>query len=601
MTTATRTEPIRGISFTTGQPVKEQPWLTVSLPLLLLLSLVVSVGLGVYALTSLKSVLVRERGAELSRTAVGVADTLDRVLFERFGDIQAISNDAILRDGTQDEKINRLREYKQLYGYYSRIATADDIGRIIAATDSPPPAQARPATDGSSLDQRDCFESVRRTGHVYVGEPQRAPESGGALVVSFGAPIRGSHGEFRGAVISQVPLENFRTIIDKAGAFQLGEEPYDWLLMDRSGITISERDQVNPTKGNLLELNLPSAVQAAADRHKSGFVEELHPGRRVPVVTGYARTRGYRDFAGFDWTVLMQVDHDRAYAPINELVMRVGAIGSLVLAPLTGFGIWASWKIIREDRALSQASRALENSVADLTRSNADLQQFAYVASHDLQEPLRMVASYTQLLGKRYKGKLDSDADEFIGYAVDGANRMQRLIQDLLSYSRITTQDKAFEPIDCNGALESAIGNLRMTVEKEKAVVTHDPLPIVMGDSTQIVQLFQNLISNAIKFHGADPPRIHVSAERTDTEWLFAVRDNGIGIDSQYAARIFVIFQRLHTVADYPGTGIGLALCKKIVQRHCGRIWVDSQPGHGATFYFTFPLDPISTQAWRQT
>ena len=581
---------MQDVTLPTDQAMTAKPWLKSSLPLLLLLSFAISVALGAYALMSLRSVLVHERGRDLSRTAVGVADTLDRVLFERFGDIQAFSNDAILRDGSSEEKTLRVRQYKRLYWYYSWIGVTDDAGRIIAATGSPDapdqhPVKGAPAEGGQPIDQQDWFETVRRTGNVYFGEPRLSPESGGAMAISFAAPIRGPRGDFRGVVTSRVPLENLRTIIDKEGSFQFGEAPYDWLLVDRQGSIISDRNPANPTKINLLKLGLPSAVRAAADRQKPGFVEELHPERQIPVVTGYARTRGYSDFPGFDWTVMMRVERDRAYAPVNELVAMVGGIGLLVLTPLTGFGVWTSWKF-------SQASRALEKSVADLTRSNADLQQFAYVASHDLQEPLRMVASYTQLLAKRYAGALDADANEFIGYAVDGANRMQRLIQDLLSYSRITTQDRALESVDSNQALESALENLRMTIEKEQGVVTHDPLPTVLADPTQLIQLFQNLIGNAIKFRGEQSPRVHVSAVRKDKDWVFAVRDNGIGIDPEFAQRIFVIFQRLHTSADYPGTGIGLALCKKIVERHGGRIWVESQPGHGATFYFTWPFTP---------
>jgi signal transduction histidine kinase len=577
--------------------MKAKAWPKASLPLLLVLSFAVSVGLGLYALTALKSMLILERGANLARTAAGVADTLDRVLFERFGDIQAFSNDAILRDSSAEEKITRIRQYKQLYWYYSWIGATDATGRIVAATDAPggqdqSQVKAGPPEGGQPLNQQDWFEFVRRTGKVYFEPPQPSSESRSAMAVSFAAPIRGSEGEFRGVVASRVPLENLRTIINKEESFHLGEAPYDWLLLDHEGRIISDKNPTNATTANLLHLRLPSAVRAAADLQKPGFVEEVHPDRHVPVVTGYARTRGYSDFPGFDWTVLMRVDRDRAYAPINKLVVMVGGIGLLVLTPVAGFGVWTSWKLIQEDRALSQASRALEESVDELTRSNADLQQFAYVASHDLQEPLRMVASYTQLLAKRYKGQLDTDADEFIGYAVDGANRMQRLINDLLSYSRITTRDKPFKPVDCNEALESALDNLKMVIEKEQVVVTHDPLPTIVADGTQLVQLFQNLISNAIKFRReAVPPRVHLSATRDDREWRLAIRDNGIGIDPQYADRIFVIFQRLHTIADYPGTGIGLALCKKIVERHGGRIWMESQPGHGATFYFTFPFN----------
>jgi len=235
------------------------------------------------------------------------------------------------------------------------------------------------------------------------------------------------------------------------------------------------------------------------------------------------------------------------------------------------------------------AEKALMLEREELARSNAELEQFAYVASHDLQEPLRMVSSYMQLIEKRYKGRLDQDADEFIGYAVDGAVRMQRLINDLLMYSRVGTRGKPFAEVASETALAQALQNLQASITEQRAEVRHDLLPVVMADASQLVQLFQNLISNAIKFHGEQVPRVHISARAVDGEWLFALSDNGIGIDAQYAERIFVLFQRLHERSAYPGTGIGLAICKKIVQRHGGRIWVESQPGQGATFYFTIP------------
>lgn len=201
-----------------------------------------------------------------------------------------------------------------------------------------------------------------------------------------------------------------------------------------------------------------------------------------------------------------------------------------------------------------------------------------------------MVANYSQLLAKRYRGKLDSDADEFIGYAVDGAIRMQQLIADLLAYSRVGTRGRAFVPIDCEAVFARVLGDIQLLVQQSGATVTHDPLPTVLGDDAQLGQLLQNLLTNALKFRGTQAPHVHVAAERDGVEWKFAVRDNGIGIAPEHVERIFVIFQRLHTTAEYPGTGIGLAICKKIVERHGGRMWVESTPGEGATFYFTIPL-----------
>ncbi len=249
-----------------------------------------------------------------------------------------------------------------------------------------------------------------------------------------------------------------------------------------------------------------------------------------------------------------------------------------------------SLEIIREYvDALDHANRDLKKSAQELKRSNAELEQFAYVASHDLQEPLRMVSSFTQLLAKRYKDKIDSDANDFISYAVEGANRMQRLINDLLNYSRIQTKGKTFEETSCSEILGQVRANLQAAIEKKSALITNDFLPIVNADTIQMMQLFQNLVDNAIKFSGELPPRIHISAEKKDNEWVFSVCDNGIGIEPQFNERIFVIFQRLHDREKYPGTGIGLAVCKRIVERHGGRIWVESDMGKGTTFYFTIP------------
>lgn len=235
-----------------------------------------------------------------------------------------------------------------------------------------------------------------------------------------------------------------------------------------------------------------------------------------------------------------------------------------------------------------RTEEALNKANAELLRSNKELEQFAYVASHDLQEPLRMVSSYTQLLARRYGDKLDQDAKDFISYAVGGANRMQQLIRDLLSYSRVISRGDQFVPVDTHSVLGEAVENLRAAIDESGARITNGDLPAVTADRAQLVSVFQNLIGNAVKFRKKEkPPQIHVSAERKGDEWAFAVKDNGVGIDPVYFDRIFLIFQRLHSRQEYPGTGIGLALCQKIVHRHGGKIWVESAPGEGTTFFFT--------------
>jgi len=310
---------------------------------------------------------------------------------------------------------------------------------------------------------------------------------------------------------------------------------------------------------------------------------------------------------------LEDVEHDHAIsACLVEFLEQFWVKAKLVVPILTKHELWGllivhqcsgprRWTEFETDLlqqlanqigiALTQAQLLEQETLQrqELSRSNAELQQFAYIASHDLQEPLRMVTSYLQLIERRYKGQLDADADDFIQFAVDGAVRMRTLINDLLTYSRVGTQAHPFERMNCSKAVEDAIANLKVAIEENQAVVTYQDLPELEADSIQITQLFQNLISNAIKFRSEVQPQVEIEATHQDDVWQFAVSDNGIGIDPQYAERIFVIFQRLNNRVDYAGTGIGLAVCKKIVERHGGKIWVQSELGKGATFYFTIP------------
>jgi PAS domain S-box-containing protein len=237
-----------------------------------------------------------------------------------------------------------------------------------------------------------------------------------------------------------------------------------------------------------------------------------------------------------------------------------------------------------------RAEELLKKQAAELARSNKDLEQFAYVASHDLQEPLRAVAGCLQILQRRYEKQLDANAEELITLAVEGAQRLQMLIEALLAFSRVGTRGAQLKQVECDRAVDAAQKNLAVAIEESGAVITRDPLPTLLGDLTQLTLLFQNLIGNAIKFRRKEqPPRIHIGAETKGDHWTLSVRDNGIGIDQHYFDRIFEIFQRLHTRQEYPGTGIGLAICKKIIERHGGRIWVESSPQQGSTFFFNLP------------
>jgi len=245
---------------------------------------------------------------------------------------------------------------------------------------------------------------------------------------------------------------------------------------------------------------------------------------------------------------------------------------------------------VKERTALLQeTNQQLSITLEELGRSNRDLEEFAYIASHDLQEPLRKIASCSEIVEEQYQGRLDEDADRYLSFIADGAKRMQALINDLLSYSRVGRADLQFLPTSLEEILGGTINDLQPLFQESNAQITHDPLPTLEVNPYQIGQLLQNLITNAIKFRGNQPPRIHLSARQNGDKWLFAVRDNGIGFEAHQAKRIFKAFQRLHPMGKYPGTGIGLAICNKIVERHGGSIWAESQPGGGATFYFTLP------------
>ena len=244
----------------------------------------------------------------------------------------------------------------------------------------------------------------------------------------------------------------------------------------------------------------------------------------------------------------------------------------------------------RDITGRKKAEKELRDLTEELKRSNAELEQFAYAASHDMREPLRTVSGFLKLLEKRYKGKLDEKAEEYISFTIDSVARMDMVLKDPLEFSRLGAKAHHMKPLNCSVVFEQAIHNLRSAIEESGAEITYDLLPTVMANESQITSLFQNLLSNSMKFRGKEKLRIHVSAEQKDNQWVFSVQDNGIGIDPKFFDRIFVIFQKLYTKQEYEGTGVGLTLCRKIVELHGGRIWVESEPGKGATFYFALPL-----------
>jgi signal transduction histidine kinase len=383
--------------------------------------------------------------------------------------------------------------------------------------------------------------------------------------------------------------------------------------MSSAGTKLGKQDSAVPEvklRALLVEDNALDAALVVRALCKDGFDVTSDVVQDETAFTGMLRTHTpeivLADYNLPNWTGMAALDVLRREDLDIPLILVSGALGDLTAVDCIKRG--ATDYVLKDGlarlpeavrRALQekhlrqlrrQAEQELAKKAAELTRSNADLEQFAYVASHDLQEPLRMVAAYTQLLAERYRGKLDADADKFIGYATDGALRMQVLIQDLLAFSRVGRSGAGSASVDCNAIMQEVLQTLAPAIQESGAVVTCASLPSVWADRTQLAQVFQNLVGNAIKFRQEAPPIISVQAEKVEPEWLFSIRDNGIGIAPESAENIFVVFQRLHARTEYPGNGIGLAICKKIIERYGGRIWVESQGDSGSTFKFTLPL-----------
>ncbi len=542
--------------------------------------------------------------------ATGLArDVHDFVILHRNAVVTLAATPGLLQM-TPGARRDLVRTFARNYPDATVFLLIDAAGHVLVRSDD------RPAFAAAGVK---VFQDARRTNGpslvITVGPSFRRP------VLQFGMAILGAHGEFAGLAGAAVePNRIFSTLV-RAGAWRAPEV----YLVDDRGRVIAHRDP--HLAASFTDLSgAPPVAALLADRGRSGAIkytsqtgEQLAAYARVPdtgwgvvverpVATALAVAHAGRELSFvLHISVMVMVALAGTLAagalakPLEALAREADKLGGgLVpgslprsrvpeIARLSTAFEEMHTRLAARTAERERAEEALTRHARELARSNAELEAFAYVASHDLQEPLRMVTSYLQLLEKRHKRTLERDAKQCIAYAVDGATRMQQLISDLLVYSRVGTKSVELAPTDCGVVLQDVLGDLKMAIGESGAVVTHDPLPTVMGDALQMRQVFQNLIANAIKFRNAAGPQIHVSAERNGDGWVFAVRDNGIGIAPEHAERIFEIFQRLHTRSEYPGTGIGLAICKKIVECHGGRIWVESLPGQGATFRFTIP------------
>lgn len=520
--------------------------------------------------------------------------------------------DQIAKDLNRHLLVNKLPIARCLVA----IAALDTEGKVIACT--------KGTLMGNDMSGQAFFTQGRKD--IFVDQRRYIPELE-IDVIPLSAPLTSKEsGEPIGVLVNFIELGALSSITANTGG------------LGRTGeIYLVSKDKVMLTESRFLR-DAPLREIVDTEPVRRGVMDQEMTG----VYANYSGVRvvgASKVLPEYGWTLLAEIDASEAFAPLRLLSIIAAVLGGIAIGAVTGTGIAFALSVARPIKKLTEAAnrfrageleysvkmdrkdeigvlassfndmakelneltRDLERRVAErtaesearakeLARSNGELQQFAYVASHDLQEPLRMVRGYTQLLAHRYKDQLGEEANEFVDYIVDGASRMQMLINDLLSYSQVGTQGKPLEPTDCNGVLEKVLFNLQAAVKESGAVIMHEPLPIVLADSPQLVQVFQNLISNAIKFRKQEEvPNIHIAGRRKDNEWVFAVKDNGIGIDPKHFDRLFRIFQRLHNRSEYPGTGIGLAICKKVVERHGGRIWVESEEGKGSTFYFTIP------------
>ena len=490
------------------------------------------------------------------------------------------------KTGFRKDLLDRMLLLKKNYDY-SEIFLVDANGEALLSVDST-------AADIGPHSKTMVLEAIH-SGKVVLTDIRRTDLSK-TIYFSLIVPILLPNSRPVGALLLIIDPNRF--LYPLIQTWPVPSRTAETLLCRHEGNDVLFINELRHRKGTTLSLRFPlrqSDLPAAmAVLGKSGFVQGIDY-RGEPVLASVDH------IPDSPWFIVTKVDKDEVYEPLRRNALVVSVI-IITLITSSGLGLALWWrqqnvsfyreqyeKEIAYSTELERANKEIERTVEELRRSNEELKQFAYIASHDLQEPLRMIASYLQLIERRYKGKLDKDADEFIAFAVEGASRLQNMIIGLLAYSRIETKGKPLEEVNSAEVLGNAVSNLKIAIEESGTLITADRLPVVEADAVQLVQVFQNLMANAIKFRREISTRIHVSAVREGTEWVFSVRDNGIGIAQEYRDRIFNIFQRLHG-KEYPGVGIGLSLCRRIVERHGGRIWFNSEAGKGTTFCFTIPI-----------
>ncbi|HML06108.1 MAG TPA: PAS domain S-box protein, partial [Methanobacterium sp.] len=512
--------------------------------------------------------ILRDRNGKATKMYGVAEDITERKQAEeqikRLVDIINSSDDAIIGENLNGIIFSWNKGAEGIYGYSGHEMIGKHMSTLMGSSEWKRLSKIR--------------EEIKKGKKVAHYEAQRVKKDGTKIDISVTlSPIRDVKGQITGiSVISRDITEQKKS--EKA-LIESEEKLNATIESSPDSITVSD-----------LDLKITSCNQATVAMYRASSKDEII-GLRVSdlVVSKHhklivdAMNKLLKDMK----SVTLEVELYRKDNSIFPVEISANVVRDAKGKPISFVGI------TKDISYRKNAEKERENLIKELERSNEELQQFAYVASHDLQEPLRTIASFTQLIERRYKGQLDKDADEFMEFIVDGASRMQAMIKDLLQYSRVETRGGEFKPTNVQNALDSALSNLKLTIEENSAKITHDKLPTVIGDEKQFIQLFQNLISNAIKFRKKDvAPKIHISAslDEEKNEYVFSVSDNGIGMEPEQTKHIFEIFQRLHTKDEYKGTGIGLAVAKKIVERHGGRIWVESKPGKGTTFYFTINL-----------